>query len=47
MEFIDLMLAVLGIVCAGFGFVLMVHEWRNLDAFRRHFRSSSKAAILE
>jgi hypothetical protein len=41
MEFIDLMLAVLGAVSAGFGVVLMIHEWRSLDSFRRHLRSSN------
>jgi hypothetical protein len=40
MEFIDLMLAVLGAVSAGFGIVLMIHEWRSLDSFRRHLRSN-------
>jgi hypothetical protein len=47
MEFIDLMLAVIGVVCAGLGFLLMIHEWRSLDAFRRRLRSSNKAAVPE
>jgi hypothetical protein len=47
MEFIDLMLAVLGAVSAGFGVVLMIHEWRSLDSFRRHFRSSNKIVFRE
>ena len=47
MELIDLMLAVLGAVSAGFGVVLMIHEWRNLDSFRRHLRSSNKVVFRE
>ena len=42
MEFIDLMLAVFGAVAAGFGVVLMIHEWRSLDSFRGHLGSSNK-----
>jgi hypothetical protein len=47
MEFMDLMLAALGAVVAGFGVVLMIHEWRSLDSFRRHFRSSNKIVFRE
>jgi hypothetical protein len=43
MEFIDLMLAVFGAVAAGFGVVLMIHEWRSLDSFRGRLRSSNKS----
>ena len=47
MDFIDLMLAVLGAVSAGFGVVLMIHEWRNLDSFRRRLTPSNKAILRE
>jgi hypothetical protein len=50
MQLIDLILAILGAVAAGFGVVLMIHEWRSLDSFRRHFRprrASNKAVSRE
>ena len=47
MEFIDLLLAVLGAVVAGFGVVLIIHEWQSLDSFRRHLRSSNKVAFRD
>jgi hypothetical protein len=47
MEFIDLMLAVCGALAAGLGVVLMIHEWRSLDSFRRRLRSSNKVVFRE
>jgi hypothetical protein len=47
MDFIDLILAGLGAVSAGFGVVLMIHEWRNLDSFRRRLTPSNKAILRE
>lgn len=47
MEFSDLILAFFGAVAAGLGVVLMIHEWRSLDSFRRRLGSSNKVVFRD